>query len=219
MNRLLRSFLAAVLGVAVLIAPAEAAGQDARDCSRTSVGLTPLTDLGASVYRGEEGGLYPGGTNVVPDGHLTLGLQLAAGIRPLDVAGRSHLAGSIGLLAIGVSNTREEFRAFERQAEADPAVNPAVVLVNGARGGNPIADWTDPTAPVWQYVEQQIRRAELSPHQVQAAWVKLPPGGEPEPFPDHADGYRRELGEVLRNLKAAYPNLAVAYLSSRIYGG
>lgn len=219
MNRSLRTLLAAVLGLAALVAPATASGQESRDCRRTSVGLTPLTDLGAADYQGEEGGLYPGGTNAVPDGHLALGLQLAAGIRPRDVGGRPHLAGSIGLLGIGVSNTREEFRAFESQAEADPSVNPAVVLVNGARGGNPISAWTDPAAPIWHYVGQQIGRAELSPLQVQAAWVKLPAGGEPEPYPDHADAYRRELAQVLRNLKAAYPNLAVAYLSSRIYGG
>lgn len=204
-----------MLALVALSAPASAV----RDCARTSTGLTPLTDLATDEYLGEQGGLYPDGGNLVPQQHLRLGLRLAADIRPLDAFGRPDSSGRIGFLGIGVSNTRIEFEEFQTQAQADPAINSTLVLVNGARGGSPIATWVDPAAGVWRYVERELRSAELSPLQVQAAWVKLPSGEEPQPFPAHAHAYREELAQVLRNLKATYPNLKVAYLSSRIYGG
>src|SRR5689334_17929310 len=50
-----------------------------------SLGLIPLTDLGAGTYKGEQGGLYPGGRNAMPAAHLKAGLDLANKIVPLDV--------------------------------------------------------------------------------------------------------------------------------------
>ena len=38
-----------------------------------SVGFTPLTELGTGLYKGEEGGLYPGGSNTPPAQHLAKG--------------------------------------------------------------------------------------------------------------------------------------------------
>jgi hypothetical protein len=35
-------------------------------CSVTSVGFTPINVLGAGTFRGFQGGLYPGGSNVRP---------------------------------------------------------------------------------------------------------------------------------------------------------
>ena len=37
--------------------------------SRDSTGLTPLTELGAAKYKGEDGGLYGGGRNEPPAAH------------------------------------------------------------------------------------------------------------------------------------------------------
>lgn len=45
-----------------------------KDCSLDQVGFTPLIDLGAGFHQGEQGGLYPGGSNNVPMTHLDLGL-------------------------------------------------------------------------------------------------------------------------------------------------
>src|SRR5580698_3193007 len=55
---------------------------------RESVGLVPLTDLGAGTYQGEPGGLYPGGVNVPPASHLKAGIRQARSIAPLDADGR-----------------------------------------------------------------------------------------------------------------------------------
>src|SRR5689334_3064320 len=51
---------------------------------RESVGLIPLTDLGAGSYKGEQGGLYPGGVNVPPAAHQKAGTKLGHSIVPLD---------------------------------------------------------------------------------------------------------------------------------------
>src|SRR5215471_21703801 len=44
---------------------------------RDSMGFTALTDLGARSYKGEQGGLYPGGANTIPAEHLQAGLEQA----------------------------------------------------------------------------------------------------------------------------------------------
>src|SRR5438552_12484158 len=45
--------------------------------SRESTGFVALPDLGKGNYKGEQGGLYPGGSNKPPASHLKAGLALA----------------------------------------------------------------------------------------------------------------------------------------------
>src|SRR5262249_34938263 len=71
---------------------------------RESAGLTPLTDLGKAMYKGEQGGLYPGGENVPRPAHLKAGVKIAKKIAPLDAAGKKAKDGKIVLLSIGFSN-------------------------------------------------------------------------------------------------------------------
>ena len=54
---------------------------------KSSTGLVPLSDLGDGVYKGEGGGLYPGGQNAPPTKHLDAGLKLAASVVPLGPDG------------------------------------------------------------------------------------------------------------------------------------
>src|SRR5438876_546385 len=49
-----------------------------------STGMVPLPDLGKGTYKGEQGGLYPGGENAPPAAHRQAGIKLASGIQPLD---------------------------------------------------------------------------------------------------------------------------------------
>ena len=44
---------------------------------QSSTGLIALPDLGTGMYKGEQGGLYPGGSNTVPTKHLRAGVKLA----------------------------------------------------------------------------------------------------------------------------------------------
>ncbi|HEY3837835.1 MAG TPA: hypothetical protein VGL72_14740, partial [Bryobacteraceae bacterium] len=67
----------------------------------SSTGNIALPDLGPGMYKGEQGGLYPGGTNTIPREHLAAGLKLAKQIQPLDLDGNLSPDGKIVMLAIG----------------------------------------------------------------------------------------------------------------------
>ncbi len=204
-----------------------------KDCSKTQTGNIPINDLGTGTYQGKQGGLYPGGSNSIPGAHLSLGLSLAAEVQPRDASGNPDPAnGKIVLISIGVSNTRNIFsgqttdggpveysQAFKPRADADPDKNPKLVIVNGAQGSQPISSWLSPNASTWSEVDNRLASAGVTPEQVQAAWVMLPEKNPTEPFPTDALTYKDDLETVLRNLKTNYPNIKLAYLSSRIYGG
>jgi hypothetical protein len=190
----------------------------AATCERGYIdGLVPLTDLGSGTYQGQMGGLYPGGSNSLPAAHATLGLSLAAAVEPLSSVGLPSPGGKIGLVSIGVSNTSGEFR--ELIVTPDPARAETVQLVNGAQSGEAVSDWVAPHAGAWSVLAERVAEAGLTTHQVQVAWVKLPERNPSLDFPLDAEQYVDDLSQVLRNLHDAYPNLRIAYLSSRIYGG
>jgi len=217
--------LGVVLMLSVVFVPVASAREHDRgqgaDCSQSSTGAIPIPDLGDATYQGVQGGLYPGGSNTVPPDHEALGLWHASEIEPLDAQGNPDPDGAIVVVSLGVSNTWREFQDFITIAEGKTA--PAVELVNGAQAGKPISLWLDPQGSTWDSVDTALSEAGVSGDQVQAAWVKIPERiqtwDELEPFPIDAQTYQEDLVEVLRIAKNRYPNLHIAYLSSRIYGG
>src|SRR5258708_39266306 len=64
---------------------------------RESTGLIPLTELGARTYKGEQGGLYPGGQNAPPPAHSRTGEALARRVIPLNADGAPSSDGKIVL--------------------------------------------------------------------------------------------------------------------------
>src|SRR5438067_1298190 len=107
-------FGSAAMAIAMAALPAATRGEDigaaaAADCSRTSVGYTPLTDLGSGRYRGVQGGLYPKGSNRPPQRYLAQGLAAARSVVPRGADGSPSPGGRIALLSIGMSNTNAEF--------------------------------------------------------------------------------------------------------------
>lgn len=181
---------------------------------------TPLIDLGPGLYQGYPGGLYPQGANRPPDAHARLVEQLQQALVPRAPDGTPHRAGAIGMVAVGMSNATQEFRVFEAREDLDPVRRGAVVLIDGAIGSRPSEIWADPSADVWTILEQRVRAAGLAPPQVQVAWIKLARGTVPDArFPAHALTLRDDLRSVVLELRRRYPNLRLAYLSSRSYGG
>src|SRR4029077_15457526 len=101
----------------------------------SSTGNIALPDLGTGMYKGEQGGLYPGGVNTIPPAHLAAGVKLAKQIKPLDLEGNPSPDGKVVLLSIGFSNPNMEFPAFQKLVAAEPGINPKLMLVNGCVGG------------------------------------------------------------------------------------
>jgi hypothetical protein len=224
-----RVLLPALAGVALIaacgaspVSPTPVDSPDVPDpnqqgCARTSVGLTPLPDL-TDTYRDEPGGLYAGaGASIAA--HLADGAAVARAIGPRDAAGTPSASGRYGFVSIGMSNTTQEFRAFMTLADADPLRDPALVIADGAQGGQTAADWASPSCNCWSVLDRRVSDAGLTARQIAVAWVKLAdrqPSGE---WPAYARTLQAETGVVLQRLKARFPNLALAYLTSRIYAG
>lgn len=182
---------------------------------------TPLPELGTGTYRGEDGGLYGGGRNVPPPAHFAAAQRAAEQVVPRDAAGQPAAEGRIGLLSVGMSNTTMEFSRFMALARNDPERAPAVVLVDGAQGGQAGAQWTDPRAAVWARLDERVRAAGLAAPQVQVVWLKQAEMGPARlgEFPAHARVLQANVTKALRQLRERFPNLRLVYLSSRIYAG
>ena len=223
-------FLANAAAQAPAVAP-QATGQNAAQMQKrreqymkdhppqSSLGLVPLTDLGTGKYKGEEGGLYPGGVNMPPVAHLKAGVEIAKTIVPLNADGAKSADGKIVLLSIGFSNPNLEFPAFQQLASEDAEVNPKLVTVNGCVGSQAASVIADPKSNYWNIVDQRLGAAGVTGKQVQAIWLKEVNPGPSQPFPAESKKLYDHLIATLHNLHDRFPNVKVAFLSSRSYGG
>jgi len=188
----------------------------------TSTGLVPLDQMSAADrYKGQDGGLYGGGRNEPPLALQTAAKKESARIVPLDADGKPAADGKIVLLSIGMSNTTQEFSKFKELADRDAAKSPQLVIVDGAQGGMDAARWSDAAGSPWSVAEQRLKAAGVTPQQVEVVWMKharIAAGNYGE-FPKHADELRGHFLKSLNIAKQKFPNLRVAYLSSRIYAG
>jgi hypothetical protein len=186
-------------------------------------GLKPLTELAKDEYRGFPGGLYPEGSNERPAAHEAAGVKLAAKVHPLDADGKPAADGKIVLVSVGMSNTTQEFRAFQDLAGRDKQKNPNVVLVDGAQGGMTAYMIVNPETvrgrEYWDKVDQQLKKAGVTAAQVQAAWVKEADANPNSGFPLYAKTLQGELERIVQVMHNRFPNLKLVYLSSRTYAG
>jgi hypothetical protein len=190
------------------------------DCTGTSTGLIPLTHLGQGLYQGFEGGLYPGGSDQLPAGHLTAGLLAAQQVQPLDAAGQPSAGGAIGMVSFGFSNTSLEFNALRQLAALDPDLHPSLVLVDGARHGTGAQQMADPLDSYWTLtVPFRLLSAGITAEQVQVGWLKNSIPLPNLPFPQDAQLLQGYLTTVVQILHQQFPNLKILYVSSRAYAG
>ena len=202
------------ISVAAVLAFCWLANEAPADCSLTNTSLTPLNDLGSGTYSNFTGGLYLNGTNTRPPAHEVAGLDIAASL--------STNTGTNVLLSIGMSNTTQEFAtkgpgAFKPRADVDPAKNPRLIIVDGAQGGQDATKWTNINAATWATVDQRLATAHVTSNDVRVVWLKQALAGPLNygAFPAHARVLQAMLEQIVRNAKARYPNLAIAYVSSR----
>jgi hypothetical protein len=194
--------------------------------AKETTGLVPLTDMGDGVYKGQAGGLYGHGQNAVPESQLQAAQTQTALIVPRDALGNPSDAGKIVLISLGMSNTTQEFSTFKTLADADPNKSPKVTIVDCAQGGQAAYQWAYPQATSngrtpWDVMDQRLLAAHVTAPQVQVVWLKQ---AEINPaqwgdFPAHAQVLRNDIAIILGKLTTKFPNLRLAYLSSRIYAG
>jgi hypothetical protein len=196
--------------------------------ARETTGLVPLTEMGENLYKGRTGGLYGGGRNVPPESQLKVAQTQTALIVPRDAQGNPSGIGKIVLISQGMSNTTQEFSVFQKMAEADPNKSPKVVLVDCAQGGMAAHQWAYPEVVVkqnrpspWDVMDRRLQAAGVTAAQVQVVWVKQAQMGPAQlgEFPAHAESLRKDVATILCRLRTRFPNLRIAYLSSRIYAG
>ena len=134
-----------------------------------------------------------------------------------------------------MSNTTQEFCSqssaapcdswtFTGQAEVDANVNQSTLtIVNGAIGGQSSSDWESPTNSNYDRIrDTRLAPRGLSEAQVQVVWLKTANPGPTRSLPGQdADAFKlvRQMGNIVRALKARYPNLTQVFISSRIYAG
>jgi hypothetical protein len=189
------------------------------DCTRTSTGLVPLTDLGAGTYQGFPGGLYPGSANQRPPAHESAGVAIAQSLVPLDTLGQPDPNGRIVLVSIGMSNCTQEFSKFVPLAMGFAQRNPRLLVIDCAEGGQTARIVRDPTSAYWDTVAARLHAHGSSLAQVQAVWIKeanaRPSGG----FPAATDSLLWDLGGVVRTIEQKMPRTKLTYFTSRIYAG
>jgi Cu/Ag efflux protein CusF len=209
--------------VVVALKPAGGAGRPFVPRGDSSK-LRPLTVLGKEKYQGYEGGLYPEGKSDRPAAHEAAGVALAGRVQPLDREGKPSTDGAIVLLSIGMSNTAQISQGFQRALARTEEKNPRLVFVNGAQGGMTAAAIQDPEdngrgEQYWRTVDDRLRAAGVSRAQVQAVWIKQADAGPTQGFPAYARKLQEELTRIVQLLPARFPNVKLAYLSGRTYGG
>ncbi len=180
----------------------------AADCGQTTVGFVPLNELGTGTHLGYQGGLYPNGSNQMPDAHAQAGLALAQAVQPLNGSGQVDEGnGRIVLLSLGMSNTAQEFTAYMSLAQNDPLLAPDVTLINGAQSGKSAEFASDPDDEFWTVIDQRLASSGLTPQQVQVVWLKEARAsvGPSELFPTDAQILQDQLRSIVQIAQEPLP--------------
>lgn len=160
------------------------------------------------------GYLYPG-SNDPPAAHVTEGSLAGAAIVRRDVAGNYSAAGNIAFVAVGMSNTRQEFEHFRGIDDAFKAGY--VYSVNGAQTNKDATQFAD--SGYWDVVDTRLASFGLVPAQVGCIWLKTAVAAEAGSFPGHAQTLQGYLKTAVQTIAARYVNCKIIIFSSRTYGG
>lgn len=182
--------------------------------------MKPLTDMTADEkYEDEDGGLYGHGSNEPPATLKQAAAEMMTKIVPLDMDGNPSANGKVVFVSISMSNATQEFSFFKQIADRDPRKSDKLTIVDCAQGGQTMAAWASPEGRPWPEAMKRLRQAEVTAQQVQVAWVKLANASPRGSMKDHLTPLEADTVRVLHLLKTRFPNLRIAYLGSRTYGG
>lgn len=182
--------------------------------------LTPLDVLGTGNYFGSLGGLYDNGSNQRPSDHDAAGVSIAQDIVALDANGNPDPNGTKVFLILGESNVEIEAEGIVRDAMLDPTRDSHVVVVNGAMGNETASNLKSPTSAYWTSVlNYLLPNAGVTPQQVVAIWAEPNDVLNMGTYPTDISPLESEITSEVQNFLIKFPNVKLAYLSSRTYSG
>ncbi|MBC8046697.1 MAG: T9SS type A sorting domain-containing protein [Fimbriimonadaceae bacterium] len=197
------------------------------NCANDSTGFISLVDLQSDyqVLSGSlfQGGLYPGGSNLIPPAHKAAGMSISKSIKPLDEFGNiDWIDGKVVLAAFGASTAGEPFNHFTDDVQAADGLNPCMKLVTSTNGGKGLDIMQSPDLYpfYWEDVLARIDSAGLTPEQIQIGWFKS--GSKSDvavEMPTMANALADEYTNCLQVLLDFFPNLKMVYITGFYYGG
>jgi len=160
----------------------------------------------------------------MPAGHLDDGLALAKQVVPLDSNGNPSSSGKIVLMSVGMSNNYDIWGTFIQVAHADSSLNPNLVVVNGAEGGQTANILAAPNSTAgyayWnKWIPTQLSASGVTAAQVQVVWLYDADADPTGSDMAYAQQLSSEFVTILQILHARYPDLKLVYMSSREYAG
>ena len=179
----------------------------------------PLNDLGAGMYKGYTGGLYPGGLNH-PTGSYAVDLyKICSNIMPLDTFGNpsSKENGRILFVSIGWSTCGKNMRVLETKTAENPLTNPKLFLLTLNSGGGlaRLNNVANPNDPYWNYASTLLKDSNASFRQVQIIYLETEDSIKNVNFPARPLLVKQELESCFRVFKQKFPNVKVVYLLAR----
>lgn len=192
-------------------------------CDNDTTGLISLIDLGPDMYLGMyQGGLYPGGSNIIPTGHKNAGKKISKAIKPLDTLGNvDWLEGEVVMAVFGASTAAQPFKQFQNKVDSATGLNGCLKTIVATNGGNGIEEMTRANLDYWNEVrDNQLTPKGVTPEMIQVAWLFH--GSQVDTIYDmplQADSLYTRFKETAMALAEQYPNLQLLYISAPYYGG
>jgi hypothetical protein len=192
------------------------AGLLARGQSSNVNELPPLTELGKGKFMGEMGGLYPNGSNVMPEAFYNDAVEMASSIQPLNAKGNPDPNGKVGMISIGASTVAMFGKAVEEKIYGVKGIRNDLVFVNGGVGGQDLNKIADQSGRYWTEVDKRVKAAGLTNEQVQVMWFQVDDlRNTISSFPDRPNMLVESFTWHIQQMKKRYPNLKLLYLTGR----
>ncbi|MFI5173034.1 MAG: T9SS type A sorting domain-containing protein [Chitinophagales bacterium] len=191
-------------------------------CDNDTTGLVSLVDLQTGFYLGEfQGGLYHGGSNEMPLGHLKKGIKISKSIKPLDSLGNvDWVNGRVIMACFGPSTSVQPFKQYQQELDGTEGLNNCfeTIILNHVGG---IEKMTLDNIDYWEEIDSvKLIPFGITREQIQIGWMmngsRIDSNYE---MPLQADSIKAKYIETFQALKANYPNLQILYLSPPYYSG
>lgn len=193
------------------------------NCENDTSYKTPIVDLLTGYYLGFQGGLYPGGTNIMPAAHADSGIAIANAMLPVNFDGDADTTyGKTILLGLGAASAGRCFNKFSGVYADEGISDSCFRIINGCMEDAGLDSMIGPTSAdnYWKEINDIIQGEGLKKKQVQVVWLMSPSFDDTIiTQPQYIDSLTEKYVAVIRKLKSEFVNLKLLYISGLQYGG